>query len=255
MGLAINKIIDKKNKKIIWEINPEGVRLYAYLCFWLLVIIGAWLTIKYSNVDFQNNPLFHMFGYNNICILFDAYPSTYVIQSIWVINYLLLTCYIITSWLRIYEGYLISIVTNLDFTLFSISSGIELISIILFTTVFSVTPEESMFFHIGPFTFLILALSLLAIKNYIYYNRIADLTKNEKILGLLYLAIHLFASLFKISMQINGLSGDYFYNTMAYVGFHQFIDRLWMVTAALLPIYFSLRLRNRISNLVYYTKY
>ena len=112
-----------------------------------------------------------------------------------------------------------------------------------------------MFFHIGPFTFLILALSLLSIKNYIYYNRVANLSKNEKILGLLYLAIHLFASLIKISMQINGLSGDYFYNTMAYVGFHQFIDRLWMVTAALLPIYFSLRLRNRISNLVYSTKY
>ena len=98
MGLAINRTIDKNNKKIIWSINPEGIRLYAYLCFWALVIIGAWLTIYYSEIDFQNNPLFHMFGYNNICILFDAYPSTYVLPSIWVINFILLTCYILTSW-------------------------------------------------------------------------------------------------------------------------------------------------------------
>jgi len=149
----------------------------------------------------------------------------------------------------------LSTVTNIDFTLFSISSSIELISMIVFTTVFSVTPEESMFFHIAPFTFLILALSLLSIKNYIYYNRIADLSQNEKKLGLLYLAVHLFASSIKIMMQINGLSGDYFYNTMSFVGFHQFIDRLWMITAALLPIYFSIKFRNRISNLVYSTKY
>ena len=255
MGLAINRTIDKNNKKIIWSINPEGIRLYAYLCFWALVIIGAWLTIYYSEVDFQNNPLFHMFGYNNICILFDAYPSTYVLPSIWVINFILLTCYILTSWLRIYQGYLLSTVTNIDFTLFSISSSIELISMIVFTTVFSVTPEESMFFHIAPFTFLILALSLLSIKNYIYYNRIADLSQNEKKLGLLYLAVHLFASSIKIMMQVNALSGDYFYNTMSFVGFHQFIDRLWMITAALLPIYFSIKFRNRISNLVYSTKY
>ena len=40
MWRAINKKIDEKNKKIIWEINPEGIRLYAYLCFWLLVAIG-----------------------------------------------------------------------------------------------------------------------------------------------------------------------------------------------------------------------
>ncbi len=255
MWLAINKKIDEKNKKIIWEINPEGIRLYAYLCFWLLVAIGAWLTINYSNVDFQNNPLFHMFGYNNICILFDAYPSTYVLPSIWVINFLLLTSYIIASWLRIYEAYLVLKVTTLDFTLFSISSGIELISIILFTTVFSITPEESMFFHIGPFTFLILALSLLSIKNYIYYNRVANLTKNENLLGSIYLVIHLFASIAKITMQINGLSGDYFYDTMAYVEFHQLIDRLWMITAAVIPIYISIKLRNRISNLVYSTNY
>jgi hypothetical protein len=112
-----------------------------------------------------------------------------------------------------------------------------------------------MFFHIGPFTFLILALSLLSIKNYIYYNRVANLTKNENLLGSIYLVIHLFASIAKITMQINGLSGDYFYDTMAYVEFHQLIDRLWMITAAVIPIYISIKLRNRISNLVYSTNY
>ena len=58
MWLAINKKIDEKNKKIIWEINPEGIRLYAYLCFWLLVAIGAWLTINsvsYTHLTLPTN--------------------------------------------------------------------------------------------------------------------------------------------------------------------------------------------------------
>ena len=105
----------------------------------------------------------------------------------------------------------------------------KFIIISLFTTVFSVTRDESMFFHIGPFTFLILALSLLSIKNYIYYNRVANLTKNENLLGSIYLVIHLFASIAKITMQINGLPGDYFYDTMVYVEFHLLIHRLWMI--------------------------
>ena len=82
MGLAISKTFDHDQKRIVWSISPEGIRFYAYLSFWVLVIIGSWLTLYHSDVDFQNNPLMHMFGYNNICILFDTYPATYVLPSV-----------------------------------------------------------------------------------------------------------------------------------------------------------------------------
>ena len=84
-----------------------------------------------------------------------------------------------------------------------------------------------------------------------YYKKVAKLTENEKILGLLYLAIHLFASSVKLIYQINFLSGDILYPTLAYVSFNQYIDRLWMLTAALLPIYYSIKFSNRVPSLVY----
>ena len=220
-----------------------------------MVIIGGWLTLYHSDVDFQNNPLMHMFGYNNICILFDTYPATYVLPSIWVISFLLLVLYIITSWIRVYQKYLLATVSNRSFTLFTISTTVEFMSLCLFTTVFSVTPEESMFFHIAPFTSLILALSLLSIKNFVYYNRSANLGSNEIKLGYIYLAVHLFASIVKMIAQINVLTGDIFYSTLSYISFHQFIDRLWMLTAAVIPIYLSIKFRNRVPSLVYRVQY
>ena len=254
MGLAISKTFDHDLKRIVWSISPEGIRFYAYLSFWVLVIIGSWLTLYHSDVDFQNNPLMHMFGFNNICILFDTYPATYVLPSVWVISFLLLVSYIITSWIRVYQKYLLSTVSNRSFTLFTICTTVEFTSLCLFTTVFSIPPEESMIFHIAPFTCLILALSLLSIKNFVYYNRSANLGPNEIKLGYIYLAIHLFASIIKMIMQINALAGDPLYSTVSFVSFHQFIDRLWMLTAALIPLYLSLKFRKRVSNLVFATQ-
>ena len=157
--------------------------------------------------------------------------------------------------MQCYQKYLLSRVSKRSFTLFTISTTVEFTSLCLFTTVFSVPPEESMIFHIAPFTCLILALSLLSIKNFVYYNRSANLGPNEIKLGYIYLAIHLFASIIKMTMQINALAGDLLYSTFSFVGFHQFIDRLWMLTAALIPLYFSLKFRKRVSNLVFSTKF
>ena len=33
MGLAINKTVDYDKKHLVWSINPEGLRFYAYLFF------------------------------------------------------------------------------------------------------------------------------------------------------------------------------------------------------------------------------
>ena len=183
------------------------------------------------------------------------YLSCNVLPTLWVINFLLLVSYIITSWLRIYQKYLLSSVSKRSFLLFSISSTIEFTCLCLFTTIFSISPEENLFFHLAPFTCLIFALSLLSIKNYIYYRRVANLSPNEIKLGLIYLAVHLFASIVKIIAQINVLTGDIFYSTLTYISFHQFIDRLWMLTAAVIPIYLSIKFRNRVPSLVYRVQY
>ena len=253
--MILSKKINHEKREIVWSIVPEDVRLFAYFFFWILVAIGAWLTFSYSNVNFEDNPLIHMYGYNNICILFDSYPSTYILPMLWTINFLLLFSYITLSWFRVYQMYLFANYPKSNFIIFSISSMIEYFGLCFFSGVFAANPEESMLLHTIPFTFLVFALSLMGIKNYIFYRYIATLSSIEKKLGLFYLIVHLSTSLAKITIQVNGFTDDLLYPTLSYIEFNQFIDRLWMLTAVLFPIYFSFRFRKRVPAIEFKTTY
>ena len=251
MGIAISKTVEQKPSRVVWSVSPEGLRLYAYLWFWGLVIVGALLTLNYSHVDYEHNPIFDVFGYNNICVFFDTFPANYVLPAIWVVNLVIFLAYIVTSWIRVYHRYVFSLTTRGRFIFYTISTAIEGLGLIVFTTVFSVPPEDSMAVHLLPFTFLILSLSLLSVKNFAYYRAVLDLGRTEIWLGYVYLVVHLSVSIAKMIMQVNLLMGDPLYDTLAFVGFHQFTDRVWMVTAALLPIFFALRYRKRAPKLVF----
>ncbi len=39
------------------------------------------MTIGWSEVDYEDNPLIAWYGYNNICLVFDTPPSTYVMPA------------------------------------------------------------------------------------------------------------------------------------------------------------------------------
>lgn len=245
--MFLSQTINNDKKEIIWSISPEVVRLYAYFCFWVLIIVGAFLTINFADVNYDDNPLINMFGYNNICILFDSFPATYFLPMLWSINFMLLFSYISLSWYRVYQMYLFDNYPKANFRIFSIFSIFEYIGLIFFSGVFAANPHhEGMFLHTIPFTFLIFALSLMGVKNYLFYRYIAKLSLSEKNLGILYLLIHLSLSAIKMTMQLNALFGDIFYTTLNYVALNQFIDRFWMVTAVLLPIYFSFKFRKRV---------
>ena len=245
--MFLSQTINNDKKEIIWSISPEVVRLYAYFCFWVLIIVGAFLTINFADVNYDDNPLINMFGYNNICILFDSFPATYFLPMLWSVNFMLLFSYISLSWYRVYQMYLFDNYPKANFRIFSIFSIFEYIGLIFFSGVFAANPHhEGMLLHTIPFTFLIFALSLMGVKNYLFYRYIAKLSLSEKNLGILYLLIHLSLSAIKMTMQLNALFGDIFYTTLNYVALNQFIDRFWMVTAVLLPIYFSFKFRKRV---------
>lgn len=253
--MLISKKIDYNENRIRYFIIPEDLRIFAYMFFWFLVIIGAWLTFNYSNVNFEDNPLIHMYGYNNICILFDSFPATYILPMLWTVNFLLFFLYVTFSWFRIYQMYLFGNYPKSNFIIFSTSTIIEYIGLVFFSGVFAANPEESMLLHTVPFTFLIFALSLMGIKNYLFYRYIAKLSSLESNLGILYLIIHLTTSLIKMTMQVNGFTNDLLYTTLDYIPFNQFIDRLWMVTAVLFPLFFSFRFRKRVPAVEFNTIY
>ena len=55
MKPAITKSVDLENGQITWSINPELLRIYSYLFFWLIVFCGWYFTKHHSDVDFHDN--------------------------------------------------------------------------------------------------------------------------------------------------------------------------------------------------------
>ena len=256
MGYAISKLINKEEKTITWIISPETIRIYAYINFWLLVLIGWWFTSNHSHVDLQDNLLIDVFGFNSICIYFDHPPSNYILPAIWSINYLFLISYAYTSWLRVHQKYLLGEAKPKNYWLFTICSGIEVVSFTIFTTIFAVSPEESLLVHMLPFTSLILGLSILSIKNFFYYYMTFKLSLFEIRFAIVLTTTHLIASLVKLVFHFNIIFDELLFLTTDYILFHQVIGGgIWIFTAAIIPIFTALKLRNRASKLVFRTTF
>jgi len=174
---------------------------------------------------------------------------------VWSLNFSMFLAYILSSWLRAYNNYLSSAMTRSFFIAFSTSTTFEILCFCIVSTVFAVSPEENLLIHIVPYTLLILTLSILAIKNFCYYLWMVKLTSFERKAGYAYLVVHISVSLSKIVMHLNALLGDVLYCTLCYPTYHVMMDRLWLVTAGIIPIYVSLRFRKRAAPVVFETTY
>lgn len=256
MGYAISKLVNREEQTITWIISPETLRIYAYINFWVLVLIGWWFTSNHSHVNLEENLLIDTFGFNSICIYFDHAPSNYILPAIWSINYLFLISYAYTSWLRVHQKHLLGEAKSQNYWLFTICSVIEVLSFTIFTTIFAVSPEESLLVHMLPFTGLILGLSILSIKNFFYYNMTLKLSTFEVRFAILLTTIHVIASIVKLVFQINIIFDELLFLTTDYILFHQIVGGvIWIITAAIIPIFTALKLRSRADKLVFITTY
>jgi hypothetical protein len=130
------------------------------------------------------------------------------------------------------------------------------VSFSIFTIIFAVGPEESLFVHMLPFTGLVLGLSILSIKNFFYYNLTLELSIFEIRFAIVLTIVHLIASIVKLAFQFNILFGEPLFLTHDHMLLHKFVGGgIWMFTAAIIPIFTALKLRNRASKLVFQTTY
>jgi hypothetical protein len=64
-------------------ITAEDYFQTAVLSLCAMMITGTILTLKWSHVNYHDNPLIQYYGYNNICIVFDTPPSSFVMPICW----------------------------------------------------------------------------------------------------------------------------------------------------------------------------
>jgi len=68
-----------------WNTLPPALFLRVIMInFMCLNITGFVLTYFFSGVDWKNNVMIEWYGYNNICILYDFPPATYVLPIFWI---------------------------------------------------------------------------------------------------------------------------------------------------------------------------
>ena len=249
MKFPITRSIDLEDNKITWAINPEILRIYSYLFFWIIIGCGWYFTKHHSDVDFHNNILIDTFGSNSICLLFDHPPGNYLLPSLWAINYLLLTSYSLSCWLRVYHEKALNHVENNRYIFFTTCTIIEIFSFTVFSTIFAITPEENVAIHTLPYTFLIIGLSILSAKNYIYYQFVTQLTEKEKFQSKIITSIHILASLFKIIFQIFAIFQPNIINDELILSTNEILSIVWILTAAVIPIYTSWKLKDRAGDL------
>jgi hypothetical protein len=68
-----------------WDTLPPVLFLRVIMInFMCLNLTGFVLTYFFSGVDWNNNVMIEWYGYNNICILYDFPPATYVLPVFWL---------------------------------------------------------------------------------------------------------------------------------------------------------------------------
>lgn len=219
----------------------EKLRLIGYGGFWVVVVTGMILTKLFGGIDMNKTLLFETFGYNNICVYFDFYPSTRVLPFLWAITLVLLLTYIVAQWLQV-RAQVGDTVSIRLYRLLSAFTLFEALTLISFSTIFAVSPLESLWVHTVPFFLLQIGMVSLAVSNTVYgirsgyWNRLrlpSWFSTGAKV----YCVVFLLVVAFKIPVAMNAMAGQRFWEqTETLVQIAGFMDVMFLICAAVVPM-------------------
>jgi hypothetical protein len=89
----------------------------------------------------------------------------------------------------------------------------------------------------------------LSAKNYIYYQFVTQLTEKEKFQSKIITSIHIIASVFKIIFQISAIFQPNIIDNELILSTNEILSVVWILTAAVIPIYTSWKLKDRAGDL------
>ena len=223
----------------------EKLRLLAYLSFWVVVLVGMFLTKYVTKLDLEHTLLTKVFGYNNICVYFDHPPSNHVLPFLWAITLVLLMGYMLGHWLQMRAAVEQGHLSRKAFKALSAASVFEAFTMIAFSTIFAVSPtgwNETLYIHTVPFFLLQIGLLSLAISKTVYgfasgYWRRLGFPEWMLTGAKVYCVVFICIVAFKIPAATNAMAGQPwweqtpFFTSVAYV-----FDRLFLICAAIVPM-------------------
>lgn len=248
--MSVDSLPDTTRSPISYTVNPESLRVVVYVFFTVIMLVGYLITTTFSEHAIHHNTLKDLWGYNNLCVVFDHPPATYVLPTLYAVNLFFIALYFASSWLRCRSEHQSGKISKRGFTGYTIVTSYEFLAFCILATVFAVSPDENLIMHALPFINFIIGLSMLSVKNFWYHNQTMDLSPRQKALGGTYVSIHILVSLIYVLALINGFFGDLWYCTLCYETVHLIINRAWLLTGVIMPIGIALYLRKKEKNVL-----
>jgi len=176
LGGSMQFVEDGDQTLIKFGFEPDFLRSVFWGLFLTLLIIGKILTDTLSDVDYDNNPIKDTFGTNNPCLWLDYPPSTYITPSLWVIASNIYLLYCLFRWYRTTVAYRDKSFNNVgkwEYRLYTVSIWVEAATVIFFSTVFSIGPEEDIVMHTLPYSIVSIGACLNVVSDFWYLTRVA----------------------------------------------------------------------------------
>eukprot|EP01084_Bolivina_argentea_P164335 285703_1 len=178
-------------------IIPEAFRIWYYVFLLIIIGIGYVLTTIYVDLDPVDNPIYNLYGVNNLCNYLDYAPFTYFAATLWSIDVLFILLYHFCDFFRVYDHYIDhKLISKQFFVIYASLTIFESFAAIWSIQTMATQPEENILVHSIPYFVIMLAWWTMATKKWFYMRKIGifdNYSKCYSILGWIYV-ISLFVS-------------------------------------------------------------
>lgn len=201
--------------------SPERFFHAAIYSFGAMIVTGAILTVFFSGVDMANTPLMRFWGYNNVCVVFDSPPATYICPVYWFFIGYLLVRYAVEDTKRLLA--LSSSSSTEKRVGYALNVALVLVAA-FFSLCLAIRPEDDMYGHTLPFVALMLVFPLTSLMH-------CWLRRGRTTLHVSFVTIYMILSVTKVAFDTYGLSTG----THVPVKLAQPVDVLWTLCAISAP--------------------
>lgn len=201
--------------------SPERYFQAAVYSFVAMVITGGILTYFFSGIDLAHTPLTAFYGYNNVCVVFDNPPATYICPVFWFFVAYLIGRYAVEDTKRLMR------LTGIGSGVKSVSYLLNILlvmSVAFFFVTLSINPVQDMYGHTIPFIFLILTLPSVSLMHWWQQKE----RRPSHTAGV---ALYVILSLVKACFDIYALSSGHHVPPIV----AQSVDLLWLACALSAP--------------------
>jgi hypothetical protein len=201
--------------------SPERFFHAAVFSFFAMVFTGAILTFTFAGIDVSESPLISFYGFNNVCVVFDSPPATYICPVYWFFVAYLIGRYAVEDTKRLMR------LDNLGGGLKALCYGVNVflvMSVALFFITLSISPAVDIIGHTAPFMFLILTMPAVFLMHHLQHKQRSKLITAG-------MSIYIAASLANLAFDIYAFSsGSHVPPPIA-----QTTDVLWMLCTVSAP--------------------